>query len=92
MTSDVDLQKKEDDFQNDRAKAICHYAAIFVVGGYERASAVKHATKVFETQQAAESDMTGATRTLPEAQLPQMPMGKEAQVHAIAQELYGKYF
>lgn len=91
MTSDLHLQDQEDEFQDARARAICHDAAIFVVNGYERSSAVDRATEIFEAQQEAENDVTGAKGTLAEAQSPNMPKGKEAQVHAIAQELYEAY-
>lgn len=92
MTSDLHLQDQEDESQETGARAICHDAAIFVVNGYERPSAVERATKIFEAQQEAENDVTGAKGTLAEAQSPNMPKGKEAQVHAIAQELYEAYF
>lgn len=92
MTSDVHLQDQEHKFQEARARAICHDAAIFVVNGYERSSAVDRATKIFEAQQEADNDVTGGRGTLAEAQSPNMPEGKEAQVHAIAQELYEAYF
>ncbi|RRD41419.1 hypothetical protein EII18_09420 [Comamonadaceae bacterium OH3737_COT-264] len=73
MTSDLHLQDQEDEFQDARARAICHNAAIFVVNGYERSSAVDRATEIFEAQQEAENDVTGAKGTLAEAQSPNMP-------------------
>lgn len=91
MTSNLHLQDQEDKFKDARARAICHDAAILVVNGYERSFAVVRATEIFEAQQGAENDVTGARGTLAEAQSPEMPKGKEVQVHAIEKDLYDKY-
>ena len=92
MTSDLALQDAEDEFNEARDLAICHDAAIFVIDGYSRDSAIKKATEIFGTQQEAGNDPTGTIGTLAEAQSPNMQAGKGAQVKAIAQELYSEYF
>lgn len=92
MTSDVHLQEQEDKFQEARIRAICLDAAILVVNGGGRASAIDSATEIFDAQQDTDNDVTGAKGTLAEAQSPRMPKGKEAQVHAIAKALHDTYF
>lgn len=92
MTSDLHLQDQEDEFQEARARAICHDAAIFIVNGNERSSAVDRATEIFEAQHEAGNDVAGVKGTLAEAQSPNMPKGKDAQVRAIAQDLYETHF
>ncbi len=92
MTSDLALQDAEDEFNEAREWAICHDAAILVIAGYSRDLAIKKATEIFGTQQEAENDPTGTIGTLAEAQSPNMHAGRDAQVKAIAQELYSEYF
>jgi hypothetical protein len=94
MTSDLHLQDGESDFQQARARAICLDAAIFVKKGEDRVSAVEKATAIFETQQEAQSDITGTVATLAEAKSPDTPEGRveQVQINAIAKELQAKYF
>lgn len=92
MTSDLALQNAEDKFNEARAWAICHDAAILVIDGHSRDSAIRKATEIFDTQQQARNDPTGTIGTLAEAQSPNMHAGRDAQVKAIAQELYSEYF
>lgn len=92
MTSDLDLEQKGEEFNEARNRAICHDAAIFVTLGFDREVAIKKAEDIFQCQQEAEVDPTGALETLDEAQSPQMPKGCKSQVTAIANELFEEYF
>lgn len=92
MTSNLAYDEQMDDFNEKRDKEICRMAAIFVINGYDRSSAIRKATEIFNLQQEAINDNTGVIETLDEAQPPQMPAGKERQVAAIAQELYEEHF
>jgi hypothetical protein len=88
MPNDVHLNEAEDDFNQARERAICHDAGILVTQGFSRNEALAKAESIFEAQQDAMNDVTGAKATLAEAQSPQMPEGAAAQVAAIAQKLY----
>lgn len=78
MTDDLNLQDREDEFAENRARAICFDAAIFVAGGSTRDSAIEQATNIFEAQRDADGDVTGVKATLEEAQSPQVPEGKKS--------------
>jgi hypothetical protein len=88
MSGDLDLAQQEEDFEDARERAICNDAAIFVVEEYSREDALNKAEQIFTAQQEAQSDITGVTGTLSETRSPRIPLGKEAQVKAIADELY----
>ena len=92
MTSNLALQDAEDECDEARDWAICHDAAILVIDGHSRDSAIKKATEIFGTQREAENDPTGTIGTLAEAQSPEVLAGRKAQVKAIAQDLYSEYF
>lgn len=89
---DWKLDDAEDEFNEQRVKAVCLDAAVFVVGGIERGAAIQKAEAIFDAQQEAQSDVTGTAELADEAQSPAIPKDKKAQVAAIAKELEDNYY
>ena len=88
---DLHLVDQEEQYQEARAKVICYDAAILIVQGSSRPAAIQKAKETYRLQEEAEADPTGALGTLQEAQSPILTPGTEAQVAAIALELYQQY-
>lgn len=85
----LDQEERNQELVN---QGICRDAAIMVVCGCDRHSAVKQATEISDNQQESISDVTGTIETLEESQSPAVPEGKEKQVKKIAGELYQQFF
>lgn len=88
MTKDEHLSGQEEACQDAREERICRDAAILVTQGYSRAAALSKAEEIQHAQDDADGDVTGATATLAECQSPKLTPGTEAQVAAIAAELF----
>jgi hypothetical protein len=87
---DLHLEEKDDEYRRLRNKAIADDAAVLVMQGWDRESALQKAEAIAIEQDAAQLDATGAAETLSEAQSPTAPQDVQGkrQHAAIAAELF----
>lgn len=86
--STLAVEEAEEQYKKARLKAICRDAAILVLQEYTRGEAFRKAEEIYQAQEEAAEDPTGAKGTLSEAQSPSLKPGTEAQVATIAEELF----
>ncbi|WJN48609.1 hypothetical protein [Pseudomonas asiatica] len=95
MTSDLDLEQRQQEFEDEQREQMAREAATLVVEGTDRASAIEMVKNIYREQAGAteneliRDDDGFPEYLLPEAQQPELPtdLKKLAQVKAIAKEL-----
>lgn len=99
MSSDLDLQAKQEEFEKQQTQQMALEAAALVVNGYERAEAVEKVKGICVAQAGAtENELVRDEEGFPEyllkeAQQPELPKDakKLAQINAIAKELIDQF-
>lgn len=99
MSSDLDLQAKQEEFEEQQRQQMALEAAALVINGYERTEAIKKVKDIRVAQAGAtENELVRDEEGFPEylleeAQQPELPKDpkKLAQIKAIAKELIDEF-